>query len=66
MDSLEQLNGALVQFRTWYNFIRPHQNLDGRTPAEIWQGVDIFVNRPRREYYYSGWDGLLTGFYLRL
>jgi transposase InsO family protein len=22
-------------FRTYYNFIRPHQALDGKTPAEI-------------------------------
>nr|NIR53331.1 transposase family protein [Nitrospinaceae bacterium]NIS83729.1 transposase family protein [Nitrospinaceae bacterium]NIT80526.1 transposase family protein [Nitrospinaceae bacterium]NIU42853.1 transposase family protein [Nitrospinaceae bacterium]NIU94925.1 DDE-type integrase/transposase/recombinase [Nitrospinaceae bacterium] len=66
IDSLEQLNGALGQFRAWYNFIRPHQNLQGRTPAEVWQGVDIFANRPRREFYYSAWNDLLTGYYLRL
>ncbi|MFO8024659.1 integrase core domain-containing protein [Thiohalophilus sp.] len=66
VDNLAQLNGALGQFRTWYNFVRPHQNLAERTPAEVWQGVDVYANRPRREYYYSAWNGLLTGYYLRL
>lgn len=66
VDSLDQLNGALGQFRTWYNFVRPHQNLDGRTPAEVWQGVDIYTSRPKKEYYFSAWDGLLSGYYLRL
>jgi len=66
VDSLEQLNGALGQFRCWYNHIRPHQNLAGRTPAEVWQGVDIFASRPKKEYWFEAWDELLTGYYLRL
>jgi transposase InsO family protein len=28
------LGNALVPFRFWYNLVRPHQHLDGRTPAE--------------------------------
>jgi transposase InsO family protein len=62
----EELNGALNQFRFWYNHVRPHQNLNGRTPAEVWQGIDIYTKRPQREYWFEAWAGLLTGIYLRL
>jgi transposase InsO family protein len=62
----EELNGAINQFRFWYNHIRPHQNLGGRTPAEVWHGVDVYAKRPQREYWFEAWDGLLTGIYLRL
>lgn len=66
VDSLEQLNGALGQFRFWYNHVRPHQHLDGRTPAEVWQHQDIFNNQPKQEVFFEAWDGLLAGYYLRL
>lgn len=64
--SLEPLNAALGQFRFWYNHIRPHQHLDGRTPAEVWQGQDIFNSRIKQEISIEAWDGLLSGYYLRL
>mgnify|MGYP001568136255 CR=1 FL=1 len=66
VSNLEQLNGALAQFRFWYNHVRPHQNLDGRTPAEVWHGIDIFTKKPKQEYWFEAWDGLLTGIYLKL
>lgn len=66
VGSLEQLNGALGQFRFWYNHVRPHQHLDGRTPAEVWQKQDVFNNKVKQEYYFEAWDGLLSGYYLRL
>lgn len=66
VDSLIQLNGALGQFRLWYNHVRPHSNLEGRTPAEVWQGIDVYASRPKKEYRFEAWDGLLTGYYLRL
>ena len=59
-----QLNRDLDLFRRWYNHIRPHQNLDGRTPAEAWQGVDPYTRTPRREYGFAAWEGLLTGYLL--
>ncbi len=34
VDSLEALNHALVEFRFYYNHVRPHQNLDGATPPK--------------------------------
>lgn len=63
--SLEELGNALVQFRFFYNHVRPHQNLGGRTPAEAWSRVDIFVREAKMEYWFEAWDGLLQGFYLR-
>ncbi len=66
VNNKEELSGALVQFRFWYNHVRPHQNLDGRTPAEVWRGADIFTVTPKQEYWFEAWDGLLTGFYLEL
>lgn len=41
VNSLEQLGDTLVQFRFWYNHVRPHHHLDGLTPAEVWQGIFI-------------------------
>lgn len=66
VEDREQLDGALVQFRFWYNHVRPHRNLNGRTPAEAWRGTDVFANGFTQEYWFEAWDGLLTGFYLKL
>ena len=66
VDSKEQLNNALTQFQFWYNHVRPHQHLDGRTPAEVWNGTDIFIRTPKQEYWFEAWDGLLTGIYFKL
>ena len=63
--SLDALNLALAEFGFWYNQVRPHQNLDGRTPAEAWAGVNPFVARIKKEYWFEAWEGLLQGFYLR-
>jgi putative transposase len=65
VDSLEALNGALGDFRFFYNQVRPHQNLAGRTPAEAWTGASPFAEAPKHEYWFEAWDGLLTGYYLR-
>jgi transposase InsO family protein len=65
VDSAQALNSALGKFRFFYNHVRPHQNLAGLTPAEAWAGVDPFAHRPKREYWFEAWDGLLYGYYLR-
>ena len=65
VDSFEALNGALREFRFFYNHARPHQNLGGRTPAEAWRGDDPFARSAVQEYWFEAWDGLLTGYYLR-
>ena len=65
VDSFEALHGALYEFRFFYNHVRSHRNLAGRTPAEAWAGVDPFATEHKDEYWFEGWDGLLTGYYLR-
>jgi len=65
VDSFEALQIALGEFRFFYNHVRPHQNLGGRTPAEAWAGVDPFTAGVRKEYWFEAWDGLLKGYYLR-
>jgi len=61
----EQLNTDLSIFQHWYNYIRPHQNLDGRTPAEAWNGIDPYAKPAKQERWFEAWDGLLTGYHLR-
>jgi putative transposase len=65
VTSFDALNGALGEFRFFYNHVRSHQNLDGATPAEAWAGVDPRTTRFKQEYWFEGWDGLLQGYYLR-
>ena len=65
VDGLGQLELALGEFRAWYNHVRPHQHLGGRTPAEAWAGIDPYTAAPKAASYFSAWDGLLTGFYMR-
>lgn len=65
VPDLTQLNGDLGVFRYWYNHIRPHQNLDGRTPAEVWHGVNPYTEPPKHESWFEAWEGLLTGYCLR-
>jgi transposase InsO family protein len=38
---------ALQDIRTWYNHDRPHDHLQGRTPAEVWAGIDVFAPHAR-------------------
>lgn len=37
---------ALRDIRSWYNHERPHDHLQGRTPAEVWAGIDVFGAKP--------------------
>ena len=65
VPGMAQLNRDLTIFRYWYNHIRPHQNLNGLTPAEAWSKIDPFAKPPRQEHWFTAWDGLLTGYELR-
>ena len=53
VENREQLNNSLHLFRLWYNHVRPHQNLQGHTPAEIWTGKNIFQRCSQKEFYYG-------------
>lgn len=61
----EQLQAALDTFAFWYNAVRPHQNLNGRTPLEAWYGIDPYRRAPKREKWFEAWEGLLQGYHLR-
>jgi putative transposase len=41
----QALTKTLSEIRTWYNHDRPHDHLQGRTPAEVWAGIDVFAAR---------------------
>ena len=61
------LQAALIEFSLFYNHVRPHQNLNGLTPAEAWQGCtqqDIRQN-VRSPLLVQALDGLLVGYHLR-
>ncbi len=62
----EVLNVSLDEFCFFYNFVRPHQHLGGRTPADAWSGVNPFTAKIKREYWFEAWGGLLQGEYLLL
>ncbi len=57
---VNDLHTKLVEFRAWYNHARPHQHLDGHTPAEIWNGKPKSTKPPR---WVRIWDGLITGWW---
>lgn len=40
------LNASPAAFRLWYDHVRPHQHLQGLTPAEVWDGVDPPAGAP--------------------
>lgn len=63
--SFDALSMALTEFRFFYNHVRPHQNLQGRTPAQAWAGVNPYITRFKQEFWFETWDGLLQGYYLR-
>ena len=66
VDSGRALASLIFEFRCWYNFVRPHQNLAGWTPAEAWtSGVDPYAKAPKSACWFEAWDGLLTGYHLR-
>ncbi len=56
----KQLNLLLPDYIHWYNMIRPHSHLDGRTPMEVWDKVDVFTKGYKQATHYEKWRGLLT------
>jgi transposase InsO family protein len=65
VDGFDALTPLLGEFRCWYNHVRPHQHLQGRTPAEAWAGVDPQARTVKQEFWFEAWEGLLTGYCLR-
>jgi len=60
----KSIQESLDEFAFWYNNVRPHRNLNGFTPHEMWSGIDPYAKPPKSSTMYVGWDGLLTGFYI--
>ncbi|MGQ0800523.1 MAG: integrase core domain-containing protein [Pseudomarimonas sp.] len=56
----DDLHTKLIEFRCWYNHARPHQHLDGCTPAEAWAGR---LKSGRRPQWFFGWEGRLNGWF---
>jgi putative transposase len=46
LTSDKDFDRKLTSIRQWYNHDRPHDHLQGRTPAEVWAGVDVFAAKP--------------------
>ncbi len=60
----KHLQHSLDDFSFWYNHIRPHRNLNGRTPVEAWNRVEPYSQAPKSCRKYSAWGGMLTGFHI--
>ncbi len=58
------LQASLDEFAFWYNFIRPHRHLNGRTPNEAWHGIDPYAQAPKLYRKFSAWNGMLRGYRL--
>lgn len=60
VSGVDDLRIRLIEFRAFYNHVRSHQHLNGRTPAEAWadvrkaHGIGQFI---------STWNGALAGWY---
>jgi transposase InsO family protein len=65
LRDLRQVDCSLDDFRFWYNAIRPHQHLGGRTPLQVWQGINPYRRVPRQARWFEGWGGRLRGWELR-
>lgn len=57
MDSLtfptaEALEKGLKEFRFYYNHLRVHQHLHGRTPAEAWSGKPLVTSKTAKKILY--------------
>ncbi len=61
----QHLGCTLEQFQYWYNAIRPHQHLQGRTPNDAWENFNPFKHAPKLADLFSTWEEKLKGIRLR-
>jgi len=61
----KKIQFALDEFRFWYNRVRPHRHLGGRTPDEAWEGTDPCAQPPAGAREVSLRGGLLKGYLFR-
>ena len=56
-----ELDTRLIEFRFFYNHVRTHQNLKGKTPAEAWsKHLPDYTKQPQEIIL---WQGVLAGYY---
>jgi len=56
IEDVLSLDRALAHTRGVYNHLRPHQHLHGRTPAEVWAGVDVFAPTRKDRRWLRRWE----------
>ena len=56
IEDATSLDRALAHTRSVYNHLRPHQHLQGRTPAEVWAGVDVFATTSQGRRWLRRWE----------
>jgi transposase InsO family protein len=56
IEDAASFDQALAHTRYVYNHLRPHQHLHGRTPAEVWAGVDVFVSTRWNQQWLRSWE----------
>lgn len=56
IEDAGSLDRALAHMRQVYNHLRPHQHLQGRTPAEVWAGVDVFAPSHTSRRWLRRWE----------
>ncbi|MCO7227589.1 integrase core domain-containing protein [Pleionea sp. CnH1-48] len=61
-DNQNHLNNELNTFRFWYNHVRTHDYLDGKTPTQCWDSTK-HSNREKAQWF-DKWRGLLRGYYI--
>lgn len=62
------LQMALDEFKLFYNHCRTHQNLDGLTPAQVWNKTtwaDLKQNPPKEITLVHALDGMCVGYHIR-
>jgi len=61
----QSLEIGLKEFRFFYNYIRPHQHLNYRTPNEVWDSKSMATSKTHEPYYFTALCGNVAGFYYR-
>lgn len=56
IEDASSLDRALAHTRYVYNHLRPHHHLHGRTPAEVWAGVDVFAPTRKSRRWLRRWE----------
>ena len=56
----------LAQFQFWYNHVRPHQHLDGRTPFEALNRMPVTQcsDQHPSPSWFEAWHGRLAGYWM--